>query len=129
MFICYLQSCQGTTMKMLENSDLPNTNPQTHVLPMQLYPRCAEPTFMKAQKCLIYLGIHIQYFYSAFTVIPTPKLIHCYLLRLYTCCALFAYRKIILYTGGCAIIGNIYVILAGEIYSCLTKCINLSLLY
>ena len=51
-------------MKMLENSHLPNTNPQTHVLPMQLYPRRAEPTFMKAQKC----PIHLAYTYNTFKV-------------------------------------------------------------
>ena len=117
-------------MKMLENSHLPNINPQFHVLPMQLYPRRAEPTFMKAQKCPIYLGIHTNStFKSAFTVIPTPiaKLVHCCLLQLYTCYAIliFAYCKIILYTGGCAIIRNFYVILADEFCSCFTKRINL----
>ena len=117
-------------MKMLENRHLPNINPQFHVLPMQLYLRHAEPTFMKAQKCPIYLGIHTHThntFKSAFTVITTPiaKLIHCCLLQLYTRYAIFVYCKIILYTGGCAIIRNFYVILADEFCSCLTKRINL----
>ena len=104
-----LQSCQGTTMKMLENSHLLNINSQFHVLPMQLYLRHAEPTFMKAQKCPIYLGIHTyNTFKSAFTVITTPiaKLIHCCLLQLYTCYAIFVYCKIILYTRGCALTRN-----------------------
>ena len=99
----------STTMKMMDKSHLPNINPQFHVLPMQLYHTHAEPTFMKAQKCPIYLGIHTyDTLKSAFTVIPTPiaKLIHCCLLQLYTCYAMFAYCKIILYTGGCAIIRN-----------------------
>ena len=115
-------------MKMLENRHLPNINPQFHVLPMQLYLRHEEPTFMKAQKCPIHLGIHTyNTFKSAFTVITTliAKLIHCCLLQLYTCYAIFVYCKIILYTGGCAIIRNFYVILADEFCSCLTKRINL----
>ena len=66
-------------------------------------------------------------FTSAFTVITTPiaKLIHCCVLQLYTCYVIFVYCKIILYTGGYAIIRNFYVILADEFCSCLTKRINL----
>ena len=124
---CGTQSCQGTTLKMLENSHLPNINPQFHVLPMQLYLRHAEPTFMKAQKCPIYLGIHTyNTFKSAFTVIPTPiaKAL-LFTAALHLLYAIFAYCKIILYTGGCAIIKNFCVILADEFCSCSTKCINL----
>ena len=132
--ICYLQSCQGTTMKMLENSHLPNINPQFHVLPMQLYLRHAEPTFMKAQKCPIYLGIHTyNTFKSAFTVIPTPvaKLIHCCLLQLYTCYAIFVYWKIILYNGGCVIIRIFTLFLlmnSAAAWSSASICITLPLL-
>ena len=124
-----MQGCQGITMKMLENSHLPTSIHKSIYSPCNYILRHAEPTFMpKAQKCPIYLGIHTyNTFKSAFTVITTPiaKLLHCCLLQLYTCYAIFVYCKIILYTGGCAIIRNFYVIFADEFCSCLIKRINL----
>ena len=60
-------------MKMLENSQLYIIELQPHVLPMQLHPRHTEPTFMKAQKCPIYLDIHTYTTFQS-ALLPTPKL-------------------------------------------------------